>query len=200
MRSPCSGISPPCMSGQPADRLDQCGLADAIAPDNDYHFAARELKFDAVQYSRRSVPCRTTHFERRAGASDPKIDLPHTRVVAYVIGRVLHNQLRRRKHRHVFRIAEHEVHVMLNEQDRGAAVSTAKLAEEFVSLPGRKPGRRLVKQQELRLQRQRQCDLQQALLAIRQRFGRPERASAETEFRQQRAALRRSGGFSCDRT
>ena len=64
--------------------------------------------------------------------------------------------------------AEHQLHVVLDEQHGDVAREAGDGGEQFRALLARHAGRRLVEQQHLRPGRQRQRDFEKALLAVGQ--------------------------------
>src|SRR5262249_11940020 len=197
-RAPWRKISPPCSVVKPHNVSISVVLPTPLRP---------ITTTISPRATAKSTPCSTRAWPypasrpltASAGTSDANVDLPHARVITHAFGRVLHHQRAGCEHRHAIRIAEHEVHVVLDEQNRGVPGQDRQLAKQLVPLFGREPRRRLVEQQQLRPQRQRQRDLEQPLLAIVELFGRHQRIVREAEFCKQCARLLDQACLPCHR-
>ena len=198
-RSPCSEISPPWMRGQSAQRFDQRCLADAVAADDDQHFAARDREIDAVQDARRAIAGRQA-FDRERGLLRRQ-GRPPARAggCARFSGVSCTTRAPAANTDTMIGVAKHDIHVVLDEQHRCPADQVASCAKQLMALLGRQSGSRLVEQQYLRLERQRQRHLEQTLLAVRQRVGHRQRVVGEAELREQRDRLVDQPGFPRDR-
>ena len=138
--------------------------------------------------SRRSAPSTAQELSHAA----PRPDRPRARADPRAIsaGRALGQHLAADQHRDALGEAEHELHVVLDEQDRDVAAAAPAMTPNSSALSaGGNAGRRLVEQQDPRPRGERQRDLDQPLLAVgqvaRQRIG----VGVEPQRAQQRARL-----------
>ena len=129
------------------------------------------------------MPCPPRRDRRRrpAGSARTSCGVPLARIAAVD------------QHRDAVGEREHRVHVVLDQQHREAALEAAQQlrpAARVSSRPG--AGHRLVEQQQLRLHRERDGELQRALLAMRELAGRTSRAVGEPDLLERRHAPARS--------
>ena len=100
----------------------------------------------------------------------PQVRFDHARIVAYVERRSLGDPLPVVEHGHPFRHVHHDLHVVLDEQDRQVEVLAQRAHEvgQRGRLLGVHPRRRLVEQKQFRLARQRAGDLHPPLIPVGQ--------------------------------
>src|SRR5258708_4230566 len=110
-----------------------------------------------------------------------EVHLAHTLVGADFLRRSLHQHRARREHRDAPGETEHEVHVVLDDQDRDVPRHRIEHLQDAVGLRGRHAGRRLVEQQHARAQAEGDRDLHQALPAVGQLTDAPPGLVAEPE-------------------
>src|SRR5258705_3838992 len=95
-----------------------------------------------------------------------EIELPHTRVAGDSFRRVLDQQSAGDEDRDAVRKAEHEVHIVLDQDDRDLARQRSDRLEELAAFDPRHAGGWLVEQQYPGLIGVRQRNLHQPLLYI----------------------------------
>src|SRR5215831_13510403 len=95
-----------------------------------------------------------------------EVDLVHALVLADLLGRALDQHLALNEHGDAPREAEHQVHVVLDDEDRDVARQPVEHLEDAVGLERGHARRRLVEEQHARLEPERDRDLHQALLAV----------------------------------
>ena len=100
--------------------------------------------------------------------TDPQIDFLHLRAGADVLGRSAFQHLAEMQHRDLVGDVEHDIHVMLDQQDRQVCDRALGEIRHFRRLAGRQAGGRLVEQQDVRIAGKPDHDLELALLAMRQ--------------------------------
>ena len=98
-------------------------------------------------------------------------------------------------HRHPVGDGEHEIHVMLDEQQRMLARQVLQQRRHALRFFWSHAGQRLVEQQNLRIARQRHGDLELALLAVRQRAGNARCRAGQADATAVPARLSRSDRF-----
>src|SRR5215468_1019907 len=111
----------------------------------------------------------------------PEVDLAYPLVRGDLPGRPLHQHAAADHHNDAAREAEHYVHVVLDEEHRDVARETGDRDEERRALVARHTRCRLVEQQHFRPRRERERDLEQPLLAVRELPGRPVAIRGEPE-------------------
>src|SRR5262245_66136150 len=84
-------------------------------------------------------------------STGPQIDLLHLRAVADLRSRTGLHYLAEVENRNVIGHVEHDIHVVLDEQDGKVAIEALQEICHLGGLTGRKAGRRLVQQQNLRI-------------------------------------------------
>src|SRR5690349_16981156 len=97
-----------------------------------------------------------------------EIDLMNALVRADLVGRALDEHLALYEDGDALREAEHEVHVVLDDENRDLPGQSIQYFEDAVRLERRHPGSRLVEQEHAGLEAQRDRDLDQALLSVGQ--------------------------------
>src|SRR5215831_6792766 len=112
-------------------------------------------------------PARTS-FRTSASAMAllAEIHLVDALVLADLLGRALDQHLALDEHGDALRKAEHQIHVVLYDEDRDVARQPVEHLEDAVGLERGHARRRLVEEQHARLEPERDRDLHQALLAV----------------------------------
>ena len=185
------------MRRQPAQRFDQRRLADAVRPITTSISPRADGKRNAMQRARRSISCRQVRdhecrdISRQGRPPDPRIG-------THLVRRVLHDKAAGRENGNDVGVAEHDIHVVLDEQNRRSRHQRRKLGKQFVTLLRRQPRRRFVEQQHLRVERKGKRHFEKTLLAVGQRVGRRQGIALQAEFREQRHRLVDQPGFARD--
>ena len=110
-----------------------------------------------------------------------EIDRAHALVRGDRLGRPLGQKLSRHQHRNAVGEIEHEVHVVLDQEDRDIGGESGKRREDVPPFVLGHPGGGFVEQQHARAGREREGDLQEPLLAVRQLPRRPAHVGLESE-------------------
>src|SRR3954462_2753464 len=110
-----------------------------------------------------------------------EIDRAHPRVAGDVLRRAFDQNLSLHEHGDALREAEDKVHVVLDDQDRNVGGQGSEHVQNATRVLARHAGRRLVEQQHLRLEAERDGDLNQALAAVGQILHRRARVVREAE-------------------
>ena len=100
-----------------------------------------------------------------------EIDLAHPRVAADCLRRAVRQHLPLVQHDHAARQPEDHFHVVLDEKDRHLRGEIADLRQHPVALPRAHAGGGLVEEQEARPGSERERDLEEPPVAVRQRRG-----------------------------
>src|SRR3954470_2936360 len=120
-----------------------------------------------------------------------EIRLHHRRMRLHLSRRAFEERLAVIQHEHALGHVHHEVHVVLDDEQRGAALGDVGQAlEKKLDLGRIQAGGRLIQHEQLRSRGERSGDLEHALLAIGQRTGAVAGASAEANEVQQLLRLR----------
>src|SRR5687767_3546751 len=147
-------------------------------------------------------PARTRDRERSGRLSMlrlAQVDVVHALVAGDLLRRPFHQHLALHQHRDAPREAEHQVHVVLDDEDGDVLRQLVEVVEDLGGIFRRHAGRGLVEQQDLGLQPERDGYLDQALLAVGEIGYRRRRLVGETQRGQQFPAfiddfLMRGGG------
>ena len=152
------------------DGREQRGLADAVAADDAEALARRERQVDVLEHDGLAVAGRDAlEFERaQPWRGLPEIDRAHVGVGANLLRRAFGEDRAAHQHGDALGEAEHEVHVVLDDEHGDVLRQRVDGVEDDVALGARHAGGRLVEQQHLGLQAERDRDLDQALAAIGQ--------------------------------
>src|SRR5215813_894209 len=112
-------------------------------------------------------PARTS-FRTSASAMAmlAEIHLVDALVLADLLGRALDQHLALDEHGDALREAEHQVHIVLDDEDRDVARQPVEHLEDAVGLERGNTSGRLVEEQHARPEAQRDRDLHQSLLAV----------------------------------
>src|SRR5262252_3034561 len=114
-------------------------------------------------------PARTSFRTSASGmALLAEVHLMHALVLAYLLGRAFDQHLALNQHGDAPREAEHEIHVVLDDEDRDLLRQSVQHLEDAMGFERGHARRRLVEEQHARLEAQRDRDLDQALLAVGQ--------------------------------
>ena len=136
----------------------------------------RASPYPALKTSRRAAqPC----------ASVSEIGFAHAGVGGDFGWRAFHQQAAGDQNGNARREAKHQIHVVLDQQDRHVGGQPGQRGEHLGPLADRHAGGRFVEKQRARAARQRQRDFQQPLLAVGQRARRPVHLANQVEAPQQ---------------
>src|SRR5215813_3041803 len=124
-----------------------------------------------------------------AMAPAPEIDFAHARVGGNLGGRAFEQDAPADHHDNPAGETKHDVHIVLDEQYRDLLRQVGDRREQLRALILGHAGRGLVEQQHLRPGRERQGDLDEALLAVSQFMGRSMAALAHVERSQDAVGL-----------
>src|SRR5205823_7185436 len=91
-----------------------------------------------------------------------EVNVAHAPICSNLLGPPLDQDLALHQHGDALREAEHEVHVVLDDQDRDVAGQGGEHLEDAPRVLRRHAGRRLVQQEDFRLEAERDRDLDQA--------------------------------------
>src|ERR687887_255622 len=116
-----------------------------------------------------------------AMARSAEIDLAHAYIGGDFLRRALYENAPADHHDDAMRKAEHDVHVVLDEEHRDVLRQIGDDGEQLGALALRHSRRRLVEQEHFRPGGERERDLQQPLLAIGQFVGGPKAVRAEPQ-------------------
>src|SRR5215472_15347707 len=114
-------------------------------------------------------PARTS-FRTSASAMAllAEVHLVHALVLADLLGRAFDQHLALNQHGDALREPKHEIHVVLDDEDRDLLRQAVQHLEDAMGFERGHARRRLVEEQYARLETQRDRDLHQALLAVGQ--------------------------------
>src|SRR6185295_7957465 len=112
-------------------------------------------------------PARTSARARSGSATArPQVDFAHAGIVCYFAGRAREQDAPPHQHDDPGSETEHDVHVVLDEEHREVLGEARDHGEKLGAFLFRHPGRRLVEEQYRRARRERERDLEQALLSV----------------------------------
>src|SRR5438445_12918656 len=120
--------------------------------------SATSSRITVSPYPARS-PCRRS----ASGMRLAQVDVAHAPVGGDLVGPAFDQHLPLHEHRDASREAEHEIHVVLDDQDGDVARQRAEDLEDAAGVVRRHAGGRLVEQEHARLEAERDGDLDQAL-------------------------------------
>ena len=156
-------------------RVDQGRLAGAVAPQQRQGLAGRQRQRHAVQDHGLAIAgAQVLDLQQLSHARPspvPEVHRLDLRVARDLLRRAFGQHGAVDQHRHARGEAEHQVHVVFDQQHRDVGRQVAHGAQQFLALAGRHAGDRLVEQQHARLAGQRDGDLQQPALAVGQHAG-----------------------------
>src|SRR5882672_9351143 len=118
-----------------------------------------------------------------------EIDLVYAFVLADLIGRALDEHFALHQHGDALRKSEHEIHVVLDDEDRDLPGQLVEHLQDTVRFQRRHARGRFIEEQHPRLQAQGDRDLDQALLAVGQVENALSGISGEPESREQLQAF-----------
>src|SRR5499426_767250 len=134
-------------------------------------------------------PARTPARLSASAMPLPEVDLVHAPVGADLGRRSLAQYLALHQYRDPLREAEHDVHVVLDDEDRDVGRQRVEHLQDPLRFERRHAGRGLVEQQHLGLEPERDGDFDQALLAVRQVDHAHRRVGVQSQAREQRHCL-----------
>ena len=163
---------------------DRRGLAHAVAAEQRHDLAGADVEAHVEQHLRGAVAGCEFFDREHALHLLAEIGGDHLRVGAHLRRRAARQDAAVDQHRDAVRQREHRVHVVLDQHHREAALQAAQRRDQPLGLVAAGAGHRLVEQQQLRLHRQRDRELQRALLAVRELAGRHVGALGEADLRE----------------
>ena len=117
------------------DRVDERGLADAVASEQPEDGALIELQGESLQHIGVAViGVDVENFQNRHDSSSSQIDFTHLRAAADLLRRASLQHLAEMQHRNMIRDVEHHVHVVLDQKDREIGIEPPEKRRHLLRL------------------------------------------------------------------